>query len=85
MSMDPNIAVHYNLQNDLGNNTLTNMAVSNQDDPSLVPSVLDGRMLDWNNNFKPFSPQTSSPTSTYAATELKRCGLATGDSTGSLP
>ena len=47
MSMDPNIALHYNFQNDLGQTTVTNMAVGNQNDRSLVPSNLNGRLLDY--------------------------------------
>ena len=46
MSMDPNIVVHYNFQNDLGNSTITNQAVQNQDDRSFLPAALNGRVLD---------------------------------------
>src|ERR1700679_2006610 len=42
MSMDPNMALYWNFQNDLGGYNITNMAVSNQDNPSMVPSDLDG-------------------------------------------
>jgi prepilin-type N-terminal cleavage/methylation domain-containing protein len=46
MSMDPNMALYWNFQNDRGGCTVTNMAVSNQDNPSLVPSDLDGVVSD---------------------------------------
>jgi len=51
MSMDPNIVLQYNFQNDRGGNTITNMAVGNQTDPTLVPSSLNGRLLDYNGAF----------------------------------
>ena len=46
MSMDPNIMLHYNFQNDAGSGTITNMAQGNTD-VSLVPSNVNGRVLDW--------------------------------------
>lgn len=58
MSMDPNIALYFNLQNDRGTTTLTNMALSNQDDPTLVPSTLNAPILDWNTSFQPLAIQS---------------------------
>ena len=78
MSMDPNILVHYNLQNDLGSTTLTNMAVGDTD-TTLVPSRLNARMLDWNVvNGTLFKALPSSRKSMQS-------GPMTGDSRESLP
>ena len=67
-SMDPNIAVYFNLQNDRGINTLTNMAVSNADDPSFVPSACDAQVLDWANTagFQPLANQSYAPSQIQA-------------------
>ena len=46
MSMDPNIMLHYNFQNDAGSGTITNMGQGNTD-VSLVPSNVNGRVLDF--------------------------------------
>lgn len=45
MDLDPTIVLHYNFQNDLGTNTITNMAVSNESDRTLIPSALDGTII----------------------------------------
>lgn len=57
MSMDPNIIVHYTMQNDRGTNTLTNMAWGNTDDQTIVPSTLNATIMDWSTT--PFSPFTN--------------------------
>lgn len=51
MSMDPNMGLYYNFQNDRGLSTVTNMAASNQDDPSLVPGQLNGTIVDWSRGY----------------------------------
>ncbi len=45
--MDPSVIVHYDMQNDAGTSFLTNMAMGNARDPSMVPSNLDAQILDW--------------------------------------
>ncbi len=67
-SMDPNIAVYFNLQNDRGANTLTNMAVNNADDPSFVPSQCNAQALDWANTagFLPLANQPYAPSQIQA-------------------
>lgn len=45
LSMDPNLALYWNFQNDFGGNTLTNMAVANSD-RSFVPKSLNGTIYD---------------------------------------
>ena len=52
MSMDPNMVLYYNFQNDLGGTSITNMAAANHD-PGFH-SVMPGRdLVDSNTNFLP--------------------------------
>jgi len=44
MSLDPNIMLYWNFQNDRGGNSVTNMAVTNQDNSSFNPSNLNGQI-----------------------------------------
>ena len=45
-SMDPNMMLYWNFQNDRGGNSISNKAVSNQNNASFVPSFLDGADVD---------------------------------------
>ncbi len=45
LSMDPDIVLHWNLQNDRGGVAITNMAVQNQYFPSYNASALDGVLM----------------------------------------
>jgi len=66
MSMDPHIGLLYNFQNDAGQTTITNMATGNADDPSFVPSTLNGQLLDWTNSFQtPTAARVTSLWSNY--------------------
>jgi prepilin-type N-terminal cleavage/methylation domain-containing protein len=55
MSMDPNMVIYYNFQNDLGSTTVTNMMANNQDDPSIVPSQMNGTIVDWTTGYLPIN------------------------------
>lgn len=48
MSMDENMAVHYNFQNDRGGTSLCNMAVANHD-PTYLPNSMDLTLHDISN------------------------------------
>ena len=54
MSMDPNIMLQYNFQNDRGSAQITNTAAGSID-TRLVPSSLNGRILDRTNNWLPLN------------------------------
>lgn len=58
LSLDPNLMLYFNFQNDLGQGTITNMAVNNQDDPGFVPSTCNGWLCDWTNNREPLTDPT---------------------------
>jgi prepilin-type N-terminal cleavage/methylation domain-containing protein len=47
MSMDPNMALLYNFQNDQGSNTVSNMAVSNSDMNNFNPFNLNANIISW--------------------------------------
>jgi prepilin-type N-terminal cleavage/methylation domain-containing protein len=53
MSTYPDIALYYNFQNDRGTNVVTNMAVNNESALSLVPSGLNGSVIDWSTGYLP--------------------------------
>jgi prepilin-type N-terminal cleavage/methylation domain-containing protein len=53
LSMDPNMVIYYNFQNDRGSSTVTNMTANNQDDPTLVPSQMNGSIVDWATGYLP--------------------------------
>jgi prepilin-type N-terminal cleavage/methylation domain-containing protein len=52
MGMDPNICWQFNFQNDRGSDSITNMALGQSVDPSMIPSNLNGQILDWSNSFR---------------------------------
>ena len=53
MATDPNMAVYYTFQNDLGGSTMSNVAVSNPDDPTYLPSSMNLTMYDYGNAMQP--------------------------------
>lgn len=62
-SMDPNMVLYWNFQNDRGGNAITNKAVQNQDNLSFIPSTLDG--IDVDTNFTPRTPMANASALTY--------------------
>jgi prepilin-type N-terminal cleavage/methylation domain-containing protein len=60
LQADPTLCMYFDMQNDLGTNTLTNQAACPGNKFNMVPKQLDGRLEYWTGNF--YWPSPGDPT-----------------------